>query len=310
MLIGTGAPSAAQPDAATQAAAGGDIIDVTTATFMAEVIEVSKTRPVLIDFWAPWCGPCRQLTPILEKAVTKAGGKVRLAKMNIDENPEVPGQMGVQSIPAVFAFVNGQPVDGFMGVQGEAQIQAFIEKLIGPQGPSQADEAISAAAEAFAAGDLQGAANLYGQVLQHEPANVKAMAGMLKVYIEAGELETARQAYASLPDEMHKEPDIEAAKAALDLAEKAASLGDASELLAQVDANPDDHKARFDLALVYNAKGDRQAAVEGLVEIVKRDRSWEDDAARKELLRLFEAWGPTDAASIAGRRKLSSILFS
>jgi putative thioredoxin len=307
MLIGTGSTPQSSP---SSAAGGGDIIDVTTADFMAQVIEESKTRPVLVDFWAPWCGPCKQLTPALESAVTKAAGKVRLAKMNIDEHPEVAGQMGVQSIPAVFAFVDGRPADGFQGAQPEAQVQAFIEKLIGPQGPSQADEMLTVADEALSAGDLQGAANMYAQILQIEPENAGAMAGMLKVYVAAGELETARQALASLTDEMKADPAIQAAEAALHLAEKAASLGDAEELTARLEANPDDHQARFDLALVHNAKNHREAAAAALVEIVKRDRSWEDDGARKELLRLFEAWGPTDPASIEGRKKLSRVLFS
>lgn len=306
MLIGTGST----PQSTAPAAAGGDIIDITTADFMAQVIEESKTRPVLVDFWAPWCGPCKQLTPTLENAVAKAGGKVRLAKMNIDEHPEVAGQMGVQSIPAVFAFVDGRPADGFQGAQPEAQVKAFIEKLIGPQGPSQAEEMLAAADAALSAGDLQTAANMYAQILQVEPENVGAMAGMLKVYVAAGELETARQALASLTDEMKADPAIQAAEAALHLAEKAASLGDAEELTARLEANPDDHQARFDLALVHNAKNHRSAAATALVEIIQRDRSWEDDGARKELLRLFEAWGPTDPASIEGRKKLSRVLFS
>jgi putative thioredoxin len=305
MLIGTGGtpPSNSQPTT-------GDVIDITTADFMNEVIEESKTRPVLVDFWAPWCGPCKQLTPTLEKVIAKAGGKVRLAKMNIDEHPEVAGQMGVQSIPAVFAFVDGRPADGFQGAQPEAPVQAFIDKLIGPQGPSPSDQMLEKADEALAANDLQGAATLFAQVLQVEPENVVAMAGMLRVYVAAGELETARQALASLTDEMKADPAIQAAQTSLDLAEKAAALGDAEELTARLEVNPDDHRARFDLALIHNAKNHREAAAAALVEIVQRDRSWEDDGARKELLRLFEAWGPTDPASIAGRKKLSRVLFS
>ncbi len=305
MLIGNGAASQQ-----TAAAGGSDVIDITTADFMKEVIEESKTRPVLVDFWAPWCGPCKQLTPTLENVTAKAGGKVRLAKMNIDDHPEVAGQMGVQSIPAVFAFVDGRPADGFQGAQPEAQVQAFFDKLIGPQGPSQSDQMLEKADEALSANDLQGAATLFAQVLQVEPENAAAMAGMLKVYVAAGELETARQALASLTDEMKADPAIQAAQTSLDLAEKAAALGDAEELAARIEVNPDDHRARFDLALVHNAKNHRDAAVAALVEIVLRDRSWEDDGARKELLRLFEAWGPTDPASIAGRKKLSRVLFS
>jgi putative thioredoxin len=305
MLIGTGGTPPSNSQTTT-----GDVIDITTADFMKEVIEESKTRPVLVDFWAPWCGPCKQLTPTLEKVIAKAGGKVRLAKMNIDEHPEVAGQMGVQSIPAVFAFVDGRPADGFQGAQPEAQVQAFIDKLIGPQGPSQSDQMLEKADEALAANDLQGAATLFAQVLQLEPENAAAMAGMLKVYVAAGELETARQALASLTEDMKADPAIQAAQTTLDLAEKAAALGDAEELAARLEVNPDDHRARFDLALIHNAKNHREAAAAALVEIVQRDRSWEDDGARKELLRLFEAWGPTDPASIAGRKKLSRVLFS
>lgn len=306
MLIGSG--STAAPNSGT--APAGDIIDVTTADFMAEVIEESKKRPVIVDFWAPWCGPCRQLTPALESVTTKAGGKVRLAKMNIDDHPDVAGQMGVQSIPAVFAFVDGRPADGFQGAQPETQVQAFVDKLIGPQGPSPVDQLIEAADAALSAGDFQTAANSYAQVLQVEPENTAAMAGMLKVYVAAGELETARQALASLTDEMKADPAIAAAQAALELAEKAASLGDAEELTARLEVNPDDHQARFDLALIHNAKNHREAAAMALVEIIKRDRSWNDEAARKELLQLFEVWGPTDPASMTGRKQLSRVLFS
>ncbi|MEM1287428.1 MAG: thioredoxin [Pseudomonadota bacterium] len=306
MLIGSGsAPASASAGETT-----GDIVDVTTAEFVAEVIEESKTRPVIVDFWAPWCGPCRELTPTIERAVTKAAGKVRLAKMNIDEHPEVAGQLGVQSIPAVFAFVDGRPADGFMGAQPESQIQAFIEKLIGPQGPTKAEAMLEAAEAALAAGDLQQAAGMFGALLQTEPENAPAMGGMLKVYVQSGQLEPARQMVSALTDEMKADASVAAALTSLELAEKAAALGNPAELQARIDVNPDDHQARFDLALIHNAMNHRVEAAQTLVEIIKRDRSWEDDAARKELLKLFEAWGASDPATIAGRKLLSRVLFS
>ncbi|MBV6657654.1 MAG: co-chaperone YbbN [Devosiaceae bacterium] len=304
MLIGTGgAPQAGE-------ASAGDVIDVTTATFMADVIEESKTRPVIVDFWAPWCGPCRQLTPALEAVTAKAGGQIRLAKMNIDDHPEVAGQMGVQSIPAVFAFVDGRPADGFMGAQSEAQVQAFVDKLIGPQGPSQTEQIMEGAQLSLDKGDLSTAAKMFSAVLQAEPDNAAAMAGMLKVYVAASDVETARQAADSLTDELKADPAIAAAITAIELAEKAAALGDPAALRAKLDANPDDHQARFDLALIHNAMNQREQAAQALVEIVKRDRSWNDDGARKELLNLFDAWGAGDPASIAGRKQLSRVLFS
>ncbi|MEM6383288.1 MAG: co-chaperone YbbN [Pseudomonadota bacterium] len=307
MLIGTSQPASASP---APEDGSGDVVDVTTADFMTAVIEESKTRPVIVDFWAPWCGPCRQLTPTLEAVTAKAGGKVRLAKMNIDEHPQVAGQLGVQSIPAVFAFVDGRPADGFMGAQSESQVQAFVDKLIGPQGPSHAEQVLEAAQAALDAGDMQAAAGAFATVLQSEPDNTAAVAGMVKVYIAAGQIDVARQALDSLTDEMKADPAIASALTAVELAEKAASLGNPAELQARLEANPDDHQARFDLALIHNAMNEREQAVLTLVEIVKRDRSWQDDAARKELLSLFEAWGPTDPASIFGRRQLSRVLFA
>ncbi len=292
-------------------ASGGDSIsDVTTQSFMADVIEASRHQPVLVDFWAPWCGPCRQLTPVLEKVVRAAKGAVRLVKMNIDQYPEVAGQLGIQSIPAVIAFKNGQPIDGFMGAQPESQIKAFIERLAGPIGASDAEQLLAEADAAREAKDYSGAAQLYGAVMASEPENAKAIAGLSRCYLGLGDLERARQALQMVPEAAANDPDVAAAKAAIALAEQAEQLGDLAELQAAVEADPDNHAARFDLAAALAARGDKTAAVDHLVEIVRRDRGWNEDGARKQLLQFFDAWGMKDPATGYGRRKLSSVLFS
>ena len=277
---------------------------------MADVIEASRHQPVLVDFWAPWCGPCRQLTPVLEKVVRAAKGAVRLVKMNIDQYPEVAGQLGIQSIPAVIAFKNGQPIDGFMGAQPESQIKAFIERLAGPIGASDAEQLLAEADAAREAKDYSGAAQLYGAVMASEPENAKAIAGLSRCYLGLGDLERARQALQMVPEAAANDPDVAAAKAAIALAEQAEQLGDLAELQAAVEADPDNHAARFDLAAALAARGDKTAAVDHLVEIVRRDRGWNEDGARKQLLQFFDAWGMKDPATGYGRRKLSSVLFS
>lgn len=292
-------------------AAGGELIkDTTTQTFMADVIEESSRQPVLIDFWAPWCGPCKQLTPVIEGAVKKARGAVKLVKMNIDENPEIPGQMGIQSIPAVVAFKDGRPVDGFMGAQTESQVQAFIERVAGPVGPSEADMLIEQADAARAEENWQAAAQAYFAVLQAEPENVVAVAGLAQCFVATGDLERAAEALAGIPAEKAGDPAVAAAKAALELAQQAGQLGDLAEMQAAVAANPDDYQARFDLAVALNARGEKTEAVDHLIEIVRRDREWNEDGARKQLVQFFEAWGFKDPASAYGRRKLSAVLFS
>lgn len=293
------------------AQAGGDdlIIDTTTQTFMADVIEESKTRPVLVDFWAPWCGPCKTLGPVIEKAVRAQKGKVKLAKMNIDEHPAIAGRLGVQSIPAVFAFVNGQPVDGFMGALPEGQVVSFIERLTGGAAPDMA-EILEAAEAALAAGDASGAAEIYAHVLAAEPDNLKALAGMVRAHILFEDLDQAEAMLAQVPAAKANDPAVAAARAALELARQAASLGETSGLEADVAADPTNHQARFDLALALNAENRRDEALAHLLEIVKRDRSWNEDGARKQLVQLFEAWGPTDPLTVSGRRKLSAILFA
>ena len=291
--------------------AAADVVkDVTTQSFMKDVIEESKRQPVLVDFWAPWCGPCKQLTPILEKAVKAAKGKVKLAKMNIDEHPAIPGQMGIQSIPAVIAFANGQPVDGFMGALPESQVIAFLERVTKSKIGAEDQDLLKAADAALAAGSAADAAGLYGQLLTQDGGNVAALAGLARCYVQTGALEQAKQTLNLVPEAKHNEAPVAAARAALEVAEQAKSVGPIDELEKKVAANPLDHQARFDLAAALNAKGKRAEAANHLIEIVKRDRKWNEDGARKQLVQFFEAWGPTDAATVEGRKRLSSILFS
>jgi putative thioredoxin len=290
--------------------AEGLIKETTTQTFAKDVIEESRRQPVLVDFWAPWCGPCRQLTPILEKVVRAAKGKVKLVKMNIDDHPAVAGQMGVQSIPAVFAFVNGQPVDGFLGALPENQVAAFIERLTKDRLSGDEKDQLKLADAALVDGDPTSAAEIYAQILAEDGTNVHALAGLSRCYVETGAIEQAKQTLAMVPDGKRNEPSVAAARAAIELAEQAASVGSIGELEHKVLSNPTDYQARFDLAIALNAKGRRQEALDHLVEIVRSDRKWNDDGARKQLVQLFEAWGPTDPLTVEGRKRLSSILFA
>ncbi|WP_316180239.1 thioredoxin [Bradyrhizobium sp. SZCCHNRI1009] len=289
------------------------IKDTTTQSFVKDVIEESKRQPVLIDFWAPWCGPCKQLTPILEKAVKAAKGKVKLVKMNIDEHPAIPGQMGIQSIPAVIAFVGGRPADGFMGAVPEGQVATFIEKITkGVPGAGEPDiaEILKEAEAVLAEGDAAGAAEIYAEVLAVDAANIPAIAGLAKCQVELGAIDEAKQTLAMVPDSKRSDSAVSAVQAAIDLAEQAQSLGPVGELEQKVAANPLDHQARFDLATALNAAGKRKEATDQLLEIVKRDRKWNEDGARKQLVQFFEAWGGADEATIEGRKRLSTILFS
>ena len=295
---------------AQTAVADASIKDTTTQTFVKDVVEESKHQPVLVDFWAPWCGPCKQLTPVLEKAVKAAKGKVKLVKMNIDEHPAIPGQMGIQSIPAVIAFVNGQPADGFMGALPESQVIAFLERLTKDRIGGEAKDLLKAADTALGEGDAAGATELYTQLLAEDPENVPALAGLVRSHVETGALDQAKQTFAKIPEAKRNDAAVGAARAALELAEQAKTLGLVTELEQKVAANPLDHQARFDLALALNGKGQRLDALEQLISIVRRDRKWNDDGARKQLVQFFDAWGPTDEATIEGRKKLSSILFS
>ena len=305
------APSIQFGDAAPASAPANLIKDTTTAGFPADVIQESRKQPVLVDFWAPWCGPCKQLGPVLEKVVNAAGGRVKLVKMNIDDHPSIAGQLGIQSIPAVIAFKDGQPVDGFMGAVPESQINEFIDRVAGKGAPGgQIAEALKAAAEARDTGDAQTAADIYSAVLEQAPDNVEAMAALADLLFEAGDAAAAEAILATAPEDPKAEQALAGIRSKMALAAQAAELGDAAEFERRLAADPKDHDARFDLAMIQNAKGDRMAAAESLLEIVKSDRTWREDGARAQLLKFFEAWGMTDEATLSARRRLSSMLFS
>ncbi len=283
--------------------------DATTASFRADVIAESAKQPVLVDFWAPWCGPCKQLTPILEKAVRAAKGKVKLVKMNIDEHPQIAGQLGVQSIPAVFGFDKGQPVDGFMGALPESQIKTFIERLIGPVSDG-AEEIIKLAEEALGEGRAEEAAAAFQQALELEPESDAALGGLVRSQVGLNNLDLARQILSTMDEKIEKSQPLAAARAALDVATQASNVGEVGALQERVAANPGDHGARLELAIALNAGGDREGATDALIEIIRRDRSWNEDAARKQLIQFFDAWGAMDPETVAARRKLSAVLFS
>lgn len=304
----------AVPAAAPAAAPAGDLIsETTTATFARDVLEASRHQPVLVDFWAPWCGPCKQLTPIIEKVVTEAAGRVKLVKMNIDDHPSIAGQLGIQSIPAVIAFSGGRPVDGFMGAVPESQIRQFIDKIAGPAVDDQAVELEAALAEATALleqGDIENAAGLFGAVLQADPENAAAFAGLVNAMIAAGDLAQARSILEQIPETIAQDAAIGAVTKKLDQIEEARKLGDPDALEAALVTDPNDHASRINLAKIRNVEGDRTAAADHLLQVMKRDRSFDDDGARRELLQFFEVWGAADPATLAARRKLSAILFS
>jgi putative thioredoxin len=299
------------PPAPGAAAPSPNIKDGNIQTFGQDVVQASLEVPVIVDFWAPWCGPCKTLGPMLERVVEQAKGAVKLVKINIDENPEIAQQLRIQSIPTVYAFKNGQPVDGFMGAIPESQIRDFVKALTGgAAGPSPVEDMIAMAQEALAKKDIGAAAQMFGQILQEEPGHPKAVAGLAKCYIESGDLDRARQTLGLVRPDGAGDEAIRGVEAELALKEKGASAGDTAPLRAKVDANPGDHQARYDLALALDARGDRQGAIDQLLNIVKRDRKWNDEAARKQLVTLFEAMGPADERTIDARRKLSAILFS
>jgi putative thioredoxin len=297
------------------AAPAGDLIkDTSEATFMADVVEASREVPVIVDFWAPWCGPCRSLGPALEQAVTEAGGKVRMVKVNVDENQSIAAQLRIQSIPTVYAFWQGQPVDGFQGAIPPGEIKTFIDKLAGLSGAEGDDgglaEAIEAAEQMLTEGAAADAAQTFAAILGEEPANPAAYGGLVRAHVAAGELDQAEAILNGAPAEITDTAEVEAARAALDLARQAAKAGPVGELRAAVEADPANHQARFDLATALHAAGQTEAAVDELLELFRRDREWNDGAAKAQLFTIFEALKPQDPIVLKGRRKLSSMIFA
>jgi putative thioredoxin len=293
-------------------AAAAPVADVTTANFMAEVVDGSFEQPVIVDFWAPWCGPCKQLGPILEKVVRGAGGAVRMVKLNIDENPEIAQQMRIQSIPAVYAFKDGRPVDGFVGALPESQVRQFVERLGGAAvGPSPVEQAMTMAKEAAQGGDHASAMGIYSQILQRESDNPEALAGLARALIARGELGEARELLDGVTKEIAKHAEIAAARSALELAvEGQKAMGSVGQLRARLDANADDHEARFELATALFGADERESAIDELLTLFRRDRAWDEQAARRQLVKFFEVMGPTDPLTLSGRRRLSSLMFS
>jgi putative thioredoxin len=291
------------------AAGAAPVADVTTANFMAEVVDASFDQPVIVDFWAPWCGPCKQLGPILEKVVRGANGAVRMVKLNIDENPEIAQQMRIQSIPAVYAFKDGQPFASFVGAQPESKVRQFVQSLGG--GPSPIEQAIVMAKEAAQTGDHASAAGLYSQILKSEPENPEALAGLARALIARGEFDKAGQILGRAPKELAKHAEIAAAHSALELAEQAQKAkGSLGKLRARIEADPDDHAARLELATALFGAGEREPAIDELLTLFKRDRNWDEQAARRQLVKFFEVMGPTDPLTLSARRRLSSLMFA
>jgi putative thioredoxin len=304
MAILTGTAPAAAP------AAGPAVKESNTKNFMADVIEASRTTPILVDFWAPWCGPCKQLGPLLEKIVNEQKGAIRLVKINVDENQQLAAQMRIQSIPAVFAFVNGQPVDGFMGALPEGQLRQFVARLSSQSTGDEIASVLAAADEAMAEGDTAGAGQLYAQVLHLDRENSKAIAGLARAQLQTGDSDGAKATLALVPPAKANDPEILSVKAQLELSGKTTDPREIAKLQAAASASPTDHQSRYDLAIALNNAGRREEALDHLLTIIAKERSWNDEAARKQLVQFFDAWGHKDPLTLTGRRRLSSLLFS
>ena len=295
-------------------AAPGDLIkDATIETFQKDVLEASLSTPVIVDFWATWCGPCKQLTPTLEKVVREARGAVKLVKIDIDRNQSLAQQMRIQSVPTVYAFVGGRPVDAFQGALPESQVKAFVQKLSQMAGTEQEDplaDAFEHAKRALDAEDFETAEDIYSQIVEHAPDNVDALAGHARSLVGLGRIEDARKALDKVPADQVNHAEVAAARAAIDLAEQSAGVGDLGALEAAVAANPKDHQSRLDLAIGLFAKGKKAEAIDHLVESLRLDRKWNDEAARKQLIQFFDTMNPSDELTLTGRRKMSAVLFS
>ncbi|MEL7468010.1 MAG: co-chaperone YbbN [Pseudomonadota bacterium] len=292
------------------AASGGGVMDTTDATFVKDVIETSRETPVVVDFWAPWCGPCKTLGPMLEQEVAATNGKVRMVKVDVDKNQMIAAQLRVQSIPAVFGFVDGQPVDAFMGAVSPAEVKDFVQRLAKGAGTGALDEALDAAEEMLEQGALAEAAQTFAAILGEDPENPRAMGGMIRATVAAGDIERARTMLEQVPASITDDPAIAAARGAVELATQAEDAGETADLRAAIDADPNNHKARFDLSVALAASGDNESAIEELLELFRRDREWNDSAAKEQLMTLFDTLGPKDPLALKGRRRLSSMIFA